>query len=317
MKKNIYIFFLIILISITSISCSSENISDIDNTENENIGSQHTVRYTPSKGTSTNDTNKDIKLSAKTNSGPVSVLPWEDDLNFQEALSKYNTPVLMGGFRTILLDPLPGEEYNVHLAAKSLSGKVIKPGEIFSQNQSIGPYTEPNGYKEGPTYVGGKVTTTVGGGVCKIASTLYNVAILSNLEIVERHNHGMPVPYVPYGQDATVAYGAKDIRFRNNTDSSILIWSMGIDNTLYIAFYGNKKPPEIRWNHETLYINEAPKTYNINPDLPKGTEKIVSEGMDGGAIESWITIIKEDGTEEKKHLGKSIYKPMPHIFEKN
>ena len=37
----------------------------------------------------------------------------------------------------------------------------------------------------------------------------YNVAVLSNLKIIERHNHSMPVPYVPYGQDATVAYGSK------------------------------------------------------------------------------------------------------------
>ena len=315
--RRLYIFFLMLVISITSVSCSSEKPLEKEPEENENKASQYTARYTPIKPNTENDPAKNDGLNAKTNSGPISVLPWEDDIDFQESLVKNNTPILMGAFRTILLDPLPGEEYNVHLAARTLSGTVIQPGETFSQNQRIGPYTKARGYQEGPTYVGGKVTTTEGGGVCKIASTLYNVAILSDLQIVERHNHGMPVPYVPYGQDATVAYGAKDIRFKNNTDSPILIWSVGIDNTLYIGFYGSKKSPKVEWHHETLYITEAPKIYNTNPELPQGTEKMVVEGMDGGAVESWVTILREDGTEEKKQLGKSIYKPMPYVYEKN
>jgi hypothetical protein len=110
----------------------------------------------------------------------------------------------------VLKDPLPGEESNVHLAAKILSGAIVNPGEIFSQNERIGPYSESRGFQKGPTYNGSKLSTTIGGGVCKIASTLYNAAILSNLPIVERHPHGMPVPYVPYGQDATVSYGKID-----------------------------------------------------------------------------------------------------------
>ncbi len=55
----------------------------------------------------------------------------------------------MAAFCSVLINPLPGEEYNVQLAAKSLSGKVVQPGEVFSQNQSIGPYTEDRGYRKG------------------------------------------------------------------------------------------------------------------------------------------------------------------------
>src|SRR5699024_5254440 len=116
------------------------------------------------------------------------------------------------------------EEYNVRFASKKTKGLVIKPGEIFSQNMSIGPYTKLKGYKEGASYIGGDIIMSEGGGVCKMATTLYNLAVLSNLEIIERHNHSMAVNYVPNGQDVTVAYGVKDFRYKNTTKASILIW---------------------------------------------------------------------------------------------
>jgi vancomycin resistance protein YoaR len=125
---------------------------------------------------------------------------------------------------------------------------------VFSQNNTIGPYIEGKGYRKGPTYIGANLTTTIGGGVCKISSTLYNVSVLSNLEIVERYNHTMPVPYVPYGQDATVAYGVKDFKFKNNTDFPILIWAKGIENRLYMGVYGKEEPPEVEWNHNIQNI---------------------------------------------------------------
>lgn len=221
-------------------------------------------------------------------SGPVTSLPWEDTDRFKEAQKASDTSVLMAAYRTVLRDPLPGEEYNVHLAADMLAGIVVAPGEVFSQNQRIGPYTESRGFKKGPTYMGSQLTTTVGGGVCKIASTLYNVTILSNLQVVERHNHGMPVPYVPYGQDATVAYGALDFKFKNNTSHPVLIWAQGIDNILYIAFYSRAKPPKVEWHHEVLHVQKAPVIYRKSPDLEPGVEKTALEGMDGAVVKSGV-----------------------------
>lgn len=248
-------------------------------------------------------------------SGTVSELPWEADRDFIKARLRNDTNVLLGAYRTVLRDPLPGEEYNVHLAASLLAGSVIKPGEVFSQNSTIGPYTEEKGFEKGPTYIGTTLTTTIGGGVCKIASTLYNVAVLSNLKIVERHNHSMPVPYVPYGQDATVAFGVKDIRFRNDTGSDIMIWAQGIENVLYMAFYGSQPAPTIEWTHEVVEIRKAPVKYKINPQLGADEQRPLLEGMDGAVVKSWITISTRNSV-NVKYMGVSDYKPMPHLMEK-
>jgi len=275
---------------------------------------ENALRLNPVRPSSTEEMIEE-GISMEMVSGATRGMPWETDEKFIEAKRRNGTPVLLGGYRTVLRDPLPGEEYNVHLAASMLAGIVVKPGEIFSQNMAIGPYTEERGFKNGPTYIGTTLTVTTGGGVCKIASTLYNVAVLSNLKIIERHNHTMPVPYVPYGQDATVAYGVKDFKFLNDTGSDLMIWAQGIDNILYMAFYGTQPGPAVEWSHQVLEIKKAPVRYTTNPMLGAGEQKLVLEGMDGAVVKSWVTITTPEST-QTKYMGVSNYMPMPHLVER-
>ncbi len=250
-------------------------------------------------------------------SGKVYNLPWRNDEEFLVAKEKYNTPILLTAFCAVLKNPLPGEEYNVKLASEKARGLIVKSGDIFSQNMSVGPYTKLRGFKEGASYIGGNIIMTEGGGVCKVATTLYNLSVLSNLEIVERHNHSMPINYVPYGQDATVAYGVKDLRFKNTTEGNILIWSKMIGNRLYIAFYGNKHVPEVIWNHEKTDITEPSTKYIKNESLSKGEEKVVLQGMEGATVKSTVKIIYSKDHYIIKNMGISKYSPLPKIIETN
>lgn len=291
------------------VRCSSGIAEDID--DNTNIKEIRDEKNNESRVTDNSHYIGPIK------SGSLDKLPWDNDKDFLDAKKEHNTPILMSAYCAVLKDPLPGEEVNVHHGARLISGKVVEPGVIFSQNKEIGPYSEENGFKEGPTYVGAKVSTTIGGGVCKISSTLYNIAVLANLEIVERHNHNMPVPYVPYGQDATVAYGAKDFRFKNNTDFPLLIWAKGIDNRLYMAIYGQESPPDVKWQHQFLNRQKAPVIYKTNPNLSANVENILLEGMDGVTVNSWVIITDKEGSAVRKFLGTSYYNPMPYLIERS
>ena len=61
-----------------------------------------------------------------------------------------------------------------------------------------------------------------GGGNCQVSSTLYNAVLaIPSLVVVERHEHGKDVGYVPDGKDATVSYGSLDLKFRNDLDYDI------------------------------------------------------------------------------------------------
>ena len=244
-------------------------------------------------------------------------LPWRNDKDFLEAKYKYNTPILMAAYCSVLKNPLPGEEYNVSLAAKNINGKIIKRDKIFSQNSTIGPYNEENGYREGATYVNGQIVMDTGGGVCKIATTLYNLVALTNLEVVERYHHSMPINYVPYGQDATVAYGIKDFRFKNTSDNNILIWSKLIGNRLYMAFYGSEHPPEITWNHEITNIVKPSIKYVKNENLNKGEMITIIQGLDGATVKSELLIKYKDGTRDVRYMGISQYIPLPKLIEIN
>lgn len=258
---------------------------------------------------------KGIEVDTPDVSGPVNKLPWAEDEDFLKAQQENNTHVLMAAYCSVLTDPLPGEEHNVNLAASSARGIVLPSQKIFSQNELIGPYTESRGYKKGASFAGPNIVQTEGGGVCKIASTLYNVAVLSDLEIVERHYHSMPVNYVPYGQDATVAYGGKDFKFKNNKDFPILIWAEIIGYRLYIGFYGQEESPKVEWSHNVTDKVEAPTYYKKNSELEENEEKLILKGIDGATVESKVIIQYEDGSTETKNLGISRYLPLPNVIE--
>jgi vancomycin resistance protein VanW len=244
------------------------------------------------------------------------VLMWENDRGFHEFCAKHQTSVRMSAFQTTLPDPLPGEEYNVALAADYLTGKVIYPGAVFSVNATAGPYIKERGFRDGPTYMGTQVIKTIGGGVCKIASTLYNVATLANLKIIERYPHGMQVPYVPPGQDATVSYGNKDLKFINTTREPVILWADTNENTLYMAIYGRTKPPKVTWHHKILHRQITRTIYRCNRKLKPGEEKVVVPGADGLTVKSWLTIQYPDGRIVKKEMGIDYYRPLPNVVER-
>ena len=78
---------------------------------------------------------------------------------------------------------------NVKLSASVCDGIILLPGEVFSYNNTTGSRTSDKGYLPAPSYVGGKSTDEVGGGICQTSSTIYYAALNANLKIVERHNH--------------------------------------------------------------------------------------------------------------------------------
>jgi vancomycin resistance protein VanW len=242
-------------------------------------------------------------------------LPWEDDPTFKELCARHGAHIRMGAFTTTLPDPLPGEEHNFKRAAELVAGFVLEPDQVFSMLQDIGPFDASKGFCEGAVYVGGRVVRGMGGGVCKMATTLYNVAILADLPIVARRNHSMLVPYANPGQDATVSSPSIDLKFKNDTGHPIVIWADTVDYTLYVAFYGQRVPPDVVWHHEVLQVQERPVIRRFNPQLAPGEERIMIPGAEGIAVKSWVELRYPDGRTAKRDLGIDWYRPMARIIE--
>lgn len=146
----------------------------------------------------------------------------------------------MAAFVTDLSGRTSAQRENIQRSADSLSGIVVKTGEVFSFNERLGPYTEESGYLPERSFRGEVVVVSPGGGVCQLASTLYNAAKIARLEIVERVLHSQPVESILPGLDATVVYGVADLKFKNNHPFPIKILSKIANDQLKIEIWGKE-----------------------------------------------------------------------------
>jgi vancomycin resistance protein VanW len=132
--------------------------------------------------------------------------------------------------RRRLLDLDPGLQetkiINLRLAAATIDGLVIRPGETFSFWNRVGPPTAKRGYVEGLILRGGKITAGIGGGLCQLSNLLYWMALHTPLDVAEQHHHGFdPFPdsgrVLPFGSGATIFWSYGDLRLHNPTDQPI------------------------------------------------------------------------------------------------
>lgn len=128
---------------------------------------------------------------------------------------------------------------NLRLVCEALDGLILQPGEEFSYNGTVGERTEEKGYKPAGAYSGNRLVKDIGGGVCQGSTTLYNCALLADLEVIERNGHGFTVNYVPIGLDAAVNWATKtDLRFRNNWHFPIQIRAEVSDGYMRMKILG-------------------------------------------------------------------------------
>lgn len=128
---------------------------------------------------------------------------------------------------------------NLRTALNYIDGAIVQPGEIFSYYNYAGPYN-----KRGYVFY----YEFVGNGVCQIATTVYNTALLGGLEIVKRYPHKAKSVYVDGGLDATVASYASgwnvDFQFKNTYKYPIYIKAYAVDGTAYVEFWSNSNAKE-------------------------------------------------------------------------
>ena len=206
-----------------------------------------------------------------------------------------------------------GRTKNIRLAAEKINGYILSPGDIFSFNKVVGERTRDKGYQEAPVFIGNQTVSDIGGGVCQVSSTLYNLALLTNLEIIERTNHSLPVSYVPLGRDATVNYDTIDLKFKNNTEGNLLLISEVVEDTLTVKFFGKDKLPfSVELISETVKTIQPPVTIKEDKNLPKGEVRI-KQGTPGFTVKLWKKYISSE-VEEKSLVSIDTYNPTPTLL---
>ncbi len=207
---------------------------------------------------------------------------------------------------------------NLRLACQKINGTVLLAGETFSYNDVVGARTVAAGYKNAKIYEAGQVVDGLGGGICQISSTLYNAALLANLEIVERRNHQFVTSYVPAGRDATVVYGSTDFKFKNTRKYPIRIVATANAGIATISIYGIKEENEYTFKFSTKTVSTIPYStqYIDDSTLPQGTEVVKQKGANGLITETYISKYLNGKTISTELLSRDTYSAMTRIIRR-
>ncbi len=102
----------------------------------------------------------------------------------------------------------------------------------------MGEPTTERGYQEASVIIDKKTQRGIGGGNCQVSSTLYNAVLnVPSLAVIERHEHGKDVTYVPEGKDAAVSFGSLDFKFRNDSNFDIGIKASSDGNSIVMQLF--------------------------------------------------------------------------------
>lgn len=212
---------------------------------------------------------------------------------------------VLGTFTTDFSSSGSSRSGNLANGAGKINGHVLMPGETLSGYECMHPFTTENGYYTAAAYEGGRVVDSIGGGVCQIATTLYNAALRAELEITQRQNHSMIVGYVKPSMDAAIAGTVKDIKITNNYSTPIYVEGYTKDRKLTFTIYGKDTRPA---NRTVEYISETLSSFSagdpmeqIDPSMAPGSRRQVQSAHRGVKSRLW-KVVTVDGVETERTL---------------
>ncbi len=214
---------------------------------------------------------------------------------------------------------------NIQVALESFDGVTLEDGEILSFNEVTGARNESAGYKPAKIISGGTFVEGFGGGVCQVSTTLYNACLLAGLEILEVHNHSLPVSYIEPSFDAMVNTGSSDLVIRNNSGSKLIFTTSSKGDICKVKIFG--KPNEFkitRFSEKTKIIPAEKEEVITDPKQAEsfgvfaGEEKRISYAKDGFSSNGYLNFYDKQGRLVKtQKIRSNTYNPTRGIIVKN
>jgi len=217
---------------------------------------------------------------------------------------------------------IPTRIHNVQLAASKFDGQIIPKGATFSFNNIVGDISSTTGFQ--PAYVieNGKTVLGDGGGVCQVSTTMFRAALNAGLPIVERHAHAYRVAYYEQdsepGFDATIYSPSIDLKFKNDTQSALLIQTEIDEANMILTFklYGKKDDRKVEISKATVWdVSPPPEAlYQDDPTLPTGEVKQIDFPAWGAKAK--FTYKVTQGKVVKEETFFSTFRPWRAIYLK-
>jgi len=220
---------------------------------------------------------------------------------------------------------IPEKKHNIELAAERLNGTVVAPGATFSFNAAVGPTTIDAGFQWGFGITSGndgpRTVPSVAGGICQVATTLFQPVFWSGFQLEQRYWHMYWIPAYTsrgvVGLDVTVDGDAGlDFKWTNTTSGYILIQSATDASNVYFGLYGKKPPWKVQVDDAVITNRVPPDTKPLaqeEPTLAWGRSLVVETARDGFDSSVVRHVIPSDGSKSRDLILKSTYQPARTI----
>ncbi|MGJ7907913.1 VanW family protein [Actinopolyspora sp. H202] len=202
---------------------------------------------------------------------------------------------------------------NIKRVAEEVDGALVKPGETFSLNGHTGIRQKEQGYIASGIIKDGRPSEAVGGGISQFATTLYNASYLAGMKDVEHKAHSYYISRYPMGREATVfqrpdGTSLIDVKFKNVSDSGILIKTAWTPDSVSVTFWGTKQyKVKSKTSDKTDVTDPEKKT------VPADEECVETSGKKGFTVHNTRIRTNLKTGEVSKDRQKTVYEPQPIV----
>ncbi|MGI6105053.1 MAG: VanW family protein [Raoultibacter sp.] len=237
-----------------------------------------------------------------------------ETMSLQDAL---DTGVVekISDFTTEYTANVENRNHNIHLVSDLLHNSIVKAdGGVWSFNETAGNCNEEAGFRGAGSIINGEYVDEIGGGICQVATTVFNAVYNSGLPIVQRHNHSLYIASYPAGRDAAVSWPDLDLRWKNDTTSDILLQTSYTDTSISVVLYGINPDYQVSTSTGNWEEGEKYKKRTVTDEtLSPGESYIKTYGSDGSKISVVRTVKDRQGTLLYENVFNSVYEPKDEI----
>ena len=207
--------------------------------------------------------------------------------------------------------------HNIALVSQLLDNSICAAGQTWSYNDTTGNCDEEKGFLGAGAIIDGEYTDSVGGGICQVATTVFNAVYESGLPIKERHNHSLYIASYPQGRDAAVSYPELDLVWQNDTANDVLVKVSCSEGSVTATLYGVDSGYQVstetgQWEKGKTHSS----TTKVDDTLAPGTSYVKTRGTDGSTIEVTRTVKDAAGNIVRQDLFASVYDPVNEVVVK-
>ena len=256
---------------------------------------------------------------ASTGSIDIEISPLEtpESLTFDQA-RELGLVSIIGSYTTEYsnYEGTENRNYNIHHASDIINNTIAKAnGGTWSFNDSTGDTNDETGFKSAGSIVQGEYVDSIGGGICQVATTVFNAVFEAGLPVLARTNHELYIASYPNGRDAAVSYPYLDFEFENDLGSDILLKTSYSDTTLTVTLYSTAtgyrvESTEGEWEERGKYDTK----FETDESLSKGVYYTKTYGEDGRSITVYRTVYDNKGEVVFEDAFLSVYSPKDELI---